>query len=233
MSVNLTVNGRTTNIPIQSEPSAPFIVFTNECQWEESEGSLLKKDCFDAHEIPFTRFANYLQVHFLRSTRQDPYNPERALSLHDLNYIARARFENRSEINKSDFDEFLQWFGQVLRKIRHQPQFHQLWVKGLVYGFIGRDEAEKLLAPHQPGTFLIRFSESVPGKVVVTSVHNKDSAGGKTFEHILVAAGQSDAHNRLLEILRKEYVCNECLHICMWWFYEFLCVFWSVGCWCV
>ncbi len=199
------------DIPIQSDSSAPFIVFTNESQWEESEGILLKKDAFEGNEVKFTRFANVLQMHFLRSTRQDPFSPERPLSIHDLNYIARFKFDNHAVINKSEFDEFLKWFGKVLRKIRHQQNFHSLWVKGLVFGFIGREEAESLLSSHPAGTFLIRFSESAPGKVVLTSVHDRDDdpSKGKVFEHILVSPGQNEAHNRLLEILKKEAVCGQ------------------------
>ena len=38
--------GKWEKVQIQSEASAPFIVFTNENQWESSEAILLKKDCF-------------------------------------------------------------------------------------------------------------------------------------------------------------------------------------------
>ena len=123
-------------MPIQGGQSAPFIVFTNESQWEESEGILLKKDCFSTNDVTFERFANYLQMHFLRSTRQDPYNPERGLSIHDLNYISRAHLNGKNHISKSDFDEFLKWFGKVLRKIRHQQNFHVLWVKVFIILFL-------------------------------------------------------------------------------------------------
>lgn len=221
VTATLTFDGQSyPDIPIQSDSSAPFIVFTNESQWEESEGILLKKDSFDGNEVKFTRFANVLQMHFLRSTRQDPFTPERPLSIHDLNYIARFKFSNHAVINKSEFDEFLKWFGKVLRKIRHQQNFHSLWVKGLVFGFIGREEAEHLLSTHPAGTFLIRFSESAPGKVVLTSVHDRDDdpSKGKVYEHILVSPGQNEAHNRLLEILKKEGVFVDFLFL----FFSFL-----------
>mmetsp|Transcript_7501 Transcript_7501/g.21340 ORF Transcript_7501/g.21340 Transcript_7501/m.21340 type:complete len:783 (+) Transcript_7501:97-2445(+) len=193
-------------LPIQSESSAPFIVFTNESQWEESESILLKKEAFPSNEVSFARFANYLQMHFLRSTRQDPFSPERALSLHDLNYLARAKLGDKDVITKSDFDEFLKWFGKVLRKIRHQQNFHTLWVKGLVYGFIGRGSSEKLLAGRDDGTFLVRFSESESGKVVITSVHKKKD-GRKTvesFQHFLIAPGKHESPFRLLDIIKQQ-----------------------------
>lgn len=190
--------------PIQSESSSPFIVFTNESQWEESESILLKKDCFTQPEISFERLANFLQIHFLRSTRQDPTKPDRGLSIHDLNYLARQRFENKRVLTKSDVDTFLLWFGKVVRRIRHHQSFHTLWVKGLVYGFISRDECERLLETKPPGTFLIRFSETAVSKVVISSVHG-DLGGERKFEHMLVAPRVNETHTRLLDVLRKGY----------------------------
>lgn len=49
--------------------------------------TLLKKDSFgNAAEIPWPMFANKLQRHFLRATRQDPIKPTRYLSRHELTY---------------------------------------------------------------------------------------------------------------------------------------------------
>ena len=53
MDAQITTPKGNIQIPIQSESSAPFIVFTNESQWEESESILLKKDCFVHSEITF------------------------------------------------------------------------------------------------------------------------------------------------------------------------------------
>ncbi len=33
-------------VTVESDNSLPFIVITNECQWEESEGTLIKKETF-------------------------------------------------------------------------------------------------------------------------------------------------------------------------------------------
>lgn len=51
--------------------SHPFVVITNECQWEGSAGTLLKKDAFGGQlEIPWPQFVNTLQRHFLIATKQ-------------------------------------------------------------------------------------------------------------------------------------------------------------------
>ena len=192
--------------------------------------------------------ANFLQIHFLRSTRQDPGRPERPLSIHDFNYFARKwlekerkerkrkkrkertkertkerkeketktycltkspnpRFQNKKQITLKDFDEFMEWFGKILRRIRHSQAFHAVWEKGLVYGFISRGETEALLQDRPLGTFLIRFSESIQDKIVISS-RTKEGC-----EHMLIAPHQNESHTRLLEVLQKTYVCHHLLHL--------------------
>jgi len=56
---------------ISKDMSHPFVVITNECQWEGSAGTLLKKDAFGGQlEIPWPQFVNTLQRHFLIATKQ-------------------------------------------------------------------------------------------------------------------------------------------------------------------
>ena len=44
------LNGAVSKALIESkEPSNPFVVMTNENQWDQSEGMLLKKDIFDGN----------------------------------------------------------------------------------------------------------------------------------------------------------------------------------------
>ena len=45
--LDIKVNG--TNVYLESQVSNPFIIITNECQYEESEGLLLKKIAFKEH----------------------------------------------------------------------------------------------------------------------------------------------------------------------------------------
>jgi hypothetical protein len=46
MQVQVAQPSGTATVTIESNLSHPFIVITNECQWEESEGTLMRKDCF-------------------------------------------------------------------------------------------------------------------------------------------------------------------------------------------
>lgn len=193
-----------TSLQIRSDPSAPFIVITNESQWGDSEGLLMKIKVFgDQNEVPWEYLCNHIQYHFIRSTRQDSVKPDRPLSLFDLNYLARRSFNDKRMITKDDYDQFWNWFGLVCRRIRHQLPFHSLWMKGLVWGFISRKDSERVMESEPPGTFLIRFSESNPGKIVVSYVK-----WGPLSEigHFLLACGPREAPKHLQQILEKKTV---------------------------
>lgn len=89
--MQIQLNGGGT-ITVESNLSAPFVIITNECQWESCAGILLKQETYGAspgskHEISWAQFSNALQHHFLRATRQDLNRPKRCLSLYDLHYF--------------------------------------------------------------------------------------------------------------------------------------------------
>jgi hypothetical protein len=192
---------------IRSDPSAPFVVITNESQWGDSEGILMAQKIFGSQssKVNWPNLANHIQLHFIRSTRQDLIKPERPLSQNDLNYLARTLFDNRREITKEEFNKFWDWFGLACRRIRHQLPFHTLWMKGLVFGFISRPEAEILLKNEDPGTFLIRFSVTSPGKLVLSYV-KYDRQKHKEISHFLLAGGPREAPKHLQHMLEKKIV---------------------------
>ena len=95
--------GQSAPVTVESNSSAPLVVITNECQWEGSAGTLLKKEAF-AHgqlEISWPKFANTLQHHFLRATRQELSRPKRILSPFDMQYIHYKFFGKRKNENFS------------------------------------------------------------------------------------------------------------------------------------
>ena len=193
------------SMTLRSPPSSPFVVITNESQWGDSEGMLMRLKAFYQETISWQYMANLIQTHFLRSTRQDVTKPERPLSLSDLNFLAKWRFENKTTITKEAYEDFWGWFGLACRRIRHQLPFHSLWMKGLILGLISRQDAERLLAGEAVGTFVIRFSETNPGKIVLSYVKNEESMGGKVA-HLLLAYGPREAPKHLQNILEKKIV---------------------------
>ncbi|GAM21902.1 hypothetical protein SAMD00019534_050770 [Acytostelium subglobosum LB1] len=150
---------------VESDASNPFVVITNECQWEGSAGVLLKKDAFDGQlEIPWPQFINTLQRHFLIATKQDPVRPKRPLSQFDFKYIQVQFFAGRTLIHQQDFDKFWNWFGKSMQTLRYQRHISALWQEGIIYGYMDRQESDNALAGQDPGTFIIRFSERNPGQ---------------------------------------------------------------------
>eukprot|EP01102_Stenamoeba_stenopodia_P016602 TRINITY_DN5820_c0_g1_i1.p1 TRINITY_DN5820_c0_g1~~TRINITY_DN5820_c0_g1_i1.p1 ORF type:complete len:555 (-),score=113.32 TRINITY_DN5820_c0_g1_i1:163-1827(-) len=172
---------------LESEPTEPFVVMTNENQWDNSAGILLKKDAFDnSQQILWPQFANTLQLHYLRATRQSLDTPTRVLSRDDLEYIFTAKFNSKMYINQKEYDEFWEWFGKALHRIRHQKHFGSLWLRGFIYGFVSKPDAEKILIIQRPGSFIIRFSESTPGKLAVAYVKTDATTGKIEIKHYMI-----------------------------------------------
>lgn len=161
-------NGGPVTVTVESHPTRPFIVITNECQWEESEGALLKKEAFgEQNEIYWPQFANVLQRHFLRATRQDAVNPSRSLCKTDLEYIHSRFFDSQTVITPKAYTEFWNWFGKTVKKLRYQRHILSLWQLGQIHGFLHRDAVHSILRGQDGGTFLVRFSERHAGQFAV------------------------------------------------------------------
>lgn len=85
---------------------------------------------------------------------------------------------NTGLVNQHKFSEFLKCFGPLgvcstqVREMLCQPWF---------FGFLSKKEAELLLSPEQPGTFLIRFSKSKPGNLALAFADQKGR-----YYHILI-----------------------------------------------
>lgn len=156
---------------VESEMSRHFVVITNEIQWQGSAGSLLKRDAFDGQlEITWPQFANALQRHVLKATKQDPVRPARCMSGYDLKYMRAKFFGGKEMISQKDFDAFWTWFGKNLQILRYQRHIASLWQQGLIYGFLTRVDVNNALNGQEPGTFLLRFSERHSGQFAIAYV---------------------------------------------------------------
>eukprot|EP01113_Clastostelium_recurvatum_P039101 TRINITY_DN5930_c0_g1_i3.p1 TRINITY_DN5930_c0_g1~~TRINITY_DN5930_c0_g1_i3.p1 ORF type:complete len:634 (-),score=194.11 TRINITY_DN5930_c0_g1_i3:203-2104(-) len=179
---------------IESNMSNPFVVITNECQWEGSAGTLLKKDAFGGSlEIPWPQFVNALQRHFLLATKQDPVRPKRPLSVYDFQYINTQFFGSRSIIHQKDYDAFWGWFGKSMQTLRYQRHICNLWQNGIIYGYMGRDDVNAALNNQEPGTFIIRFSERNPGQFGIAYTGTELPT---RIKHYLVQANDTAAARR-------------------------------------
>lgn len=57
---------------------------------------------------------------------------------------------------------FYAWFHEATKLVR--LHLRKEWKDGLIEGFISKDNATKMLKKAKTGTFLLRFSDSMPGK---------------------------------------------------------------------
>jgi hypothetical protein len=204
MKFGAEVNLNGVTVRLQSDATRPFIVMTNHGQRSITEGKLLKKSTFFGRsEIPWPLFANTLQLHYLRATGQDPMKPVRPLSLKDVSYLHVTKFGGRSVITQDDYDEFWKWFGKILYKIRnHQKHILPMWLKGLIYGFLSREESDTILKEAKAHSFLIRFSDRRPGHFVVVYVNQID--GDRTeIKHYLVRKEDIDNKTTLPDFLKE------------------------------
>eukprot|EP01090_Pellita_catalonica_P001139 TRINITY_DN10846_c0_g1_i1.p1 TRINITY_DN10846_c0_g1~~TRINITY_DN10846_c0_g1_i1.p1 ORF type:complete len:608 (+),score=60.48 TRINITY_DN10846_c0_g1_i1:195-1826(+) len=168
---------------VESQLSNPFIVITNECQWSEAEGTLIKKEAFKGHlEVPWALFANTFQLHFVSATRQDLSRPSRVLSGDDLQYLHQRWFGNKSMVTCADFEKFWSWFGKSLHTLRYQRHVGNLWKNGFIYGFLTKDGVGCSLRNAAAGSFVVRWSENHPGSFAVGYKHLD------TVKHYLVKA---------------------------------------------
>uniref|UniRef100_A0A336N584 CSON006720 protein n=1 Tax=Culicoides sonorensis TaxID=179676 RepID=A0A336N584_CULSO len=69
--------------------------------------------------------------------------------------------------------------------------FRTEWKEGLIHGFLEKKEAERIVIKEQPGTFIIRFSESLLGALTIVYCMEKDNR--KMIDHILVKGSELKA----------------------------------------
>jgi len=194
---------------IESKLSKPFIVKTNENQWQEAEGILLKMEAFEKeNSVKWFKFCNALQRRYLYATKQDQIHPARLLTEQDFVYIYHTKFNpNRSpsvstSITPKQYDEFWKWFGPNLYKIRYQRHMIQLWTRGVICGFMNRNEAAEILQQAPTGTFIIRFPERCPG-FVITYTSNEVEQEDRLIRHYLIQEGDVGVKKTLPDFLGR------------------------------
>jgi len=197
MQVQVTQPNGAVTVTVESHSTRPFIVITNECQWEESEGTLLKKDAFgEQAEIPWPQFANVLQRHFLRATRQDAVSPTRSLSQTDFEYIHHKFFGSQATITPKSYNSFWGWFGKTIKKLRYQRHILPLWQTGLIHGFLSREAVHDVLKDQDAGTFLVRFSERHAGQFAVA--YRINAAEDEGVRHYLIQPDDTTGNKKTL-----------------------------------
>ncbi|KAN0037384.1 hypothetical protein ACTFIV_002729 [Dictyostelium citrinum] len=195
-------SGKTVEKDVESVPGSPIIVITNESQWAEAAGKLLIADAF-AHrdEITWEMFANVLHSHILTATHQTS-DIKRKLHSWEFEYIQKNYFDGKVTVSKSECKTFWDRFGPILQTIHFKRHIEPLWYSGLIYGLITKSECNSYLTTLPEGSFLIRFSDSVPGAFAVAYVTNDES---DRVKHYLVKPDDIGANKTLPDFLRERH----------------------------
>jgi hypothetical protein len=147
-------------VTLESFASQPFVVITNECQYEEADGMLLRQELFGSPggaagnstpgqvpgwmamigmtganqlhnmEVAWPLVANRLHKYFMRATRQDLLKPTRFLAPDEIAFLHLKFFGGRNSVPAKMFDEFWSWFGKGVQKLRYQRYLCQMWQSG-------------------------------------------------------------------------------------------------------
>ncbi|KAF2074164.1 hypothetical protein CYY_004535 [Polysphondylium violaceum] len=187
---------------IESVPSSPMVVITNESQWAEAAGKLLTCDAFmDKEEITWEYFANILHSHILTGTNQTG-EIKRKLHSWEFEYIQKNYFNSKTTVSKLESTTFWAKFGPILQTVHFKRHIAPLWYSGCIYGFITKNECNSYLMSLPEGSFLVRFSDSVPGSFAVAYVTNDDN---ERVKHYLVKPEDIGANKTLPDFLREKY----------------------------
>ncbi|EFA77913.1 signal transducer and activator of transcription family protein [Heterostelium album PN500] len=188
---------------IESVQTNPIVVITNESQWSEAAGKLLVGEIFeDRSEVPWELFANILHSHVFTTTGQIPNEPKRKLHTWEWDYIQQNHFGSKASLTKTECKEFWAKFGPILQTIHFKRHISSLWFEGLICGFISKNECNSSLYPAEEGSFLIRFSDSLPGSFAVAYVTNDEN---ERVKHYLVRPEEIGPNKTLPDFLRERY----------------------------
>jgi hypothetical protein len=169
--VQVRYKGGTVALDVESNASKPFVVKTNERQWREAEQSLLLLAAFGGRmRCSFAQVYNAFHHHLVGAvTKQLPSQPQRTLSAaRALPFIAANFFSNAAQVTQTDFNNFWTWVGPTEHKLAHQRDLSNMFVDGLVLGFVTRAQSIELLRARDPGVFLIRFSLKYAGEFAIS-----------------------------------------------------------------
>ncbi|GAM27584.1 hypothetical protein SAMD00019534_107600 [Acytostelium subglobosum LB1] len=195
--------GSKTGKIIESVQTNPLVVITNESQWSEASGKLLAGEVFeDREEVPWALFANILHSHVFTTTGQVPDEPKRKIHTWEWDYIQQNHFASKPTLTRSECKEFWTKFGPILQTIHFKRHISNLWFDGLICGFISKNECNQYLYNAEEGSFLIRFSDSMPGSFAVAYVTNDEN---ERVKHYLVRPEEIGPNKTLPDFLRERF----------------------------
>eukprot|EP01091_Cochliopodium_minus_P017252 TRINITY_DN6703_c0_g1_i1.p1 TRINITY_DN6703_c0_g1~~TRINITY_DN6703_c0_g1_i1.p1 ORF type:complete len:676 (-),score=161.22 TRINITY_DN6703_c0_g1_i1:31-2058(-) len=198
------VDGTPIDVSLNTWNPIPIIITTNENQWEKAEGKLIRRALFGDIEKPETskkkvtwyRVMNQIQFFYMRATRQDekvmedvieteaidPNSPQclpkinftRSLTNSDFQFFYHEKCNTQDHMFLTDFQMFWEWFGGTCHHYRHNKSIRNLYLQGLIFGFISKETCNSLLTGQRHGSFIIRNSQaSNDGSFTIAFLNNQ------------------------------------------------------------
>lgn len=81
--------------------------------------------------------------------------------------ISWAQFAETQMVNQKF--SFWEWFYAAMKLVR--DHLSEAWTENRIVGFISKSQTEEILRNCRPGTFLLRFADSVIGKKALLDGH--------------------------------------------------------------
>lgn len=121
--------------------------------------------------VPWAFVSNVISEMFLRATHQNASysevlppqkadRPLRALSQEDISFLHVQKLHGKNEASRVDVLEFWEWFGPICQEYHHNHFLRTLFLRGLIFGLISKEDCVNVFGGMEPGAFLIRNSES-------------------------------------------------------------------------
>jgi len=207
-------------VTVQSEPSNPFVVITNENQYGDALHKLFQEFIFTENGLGGVvrvcrnvEYENYLQLFLLVATKQHFAQPTRFFTPEELSYlILRAHQQDQTEtpkgkkkstlapikveneegnnsnsdaLTRNESERIWELLGPILRALRYQKQWLELFNSRLIMGFMNRETSQRILLRCPKAHFLLRFSDSNPGMLTISYRANEES-NDKIIKHYLI-----------------------------------------------
>lgn len=169
--------------------SVPVVVTVHASQEHKSWSTILWDNTFSeigrlpflvTDHVPWSNMANALNMKFTAETGHSLTN-ENLCYLREKAFQSSIHFNANPNINKeitwTQFCKdplpersftFWDWFYWVMRLTK--DHLREPWKEGLINGFISKSQAEEMLLKCEPGTFLLRFSDSILGGISIAYV---------------------------------------------------------------
>ncbi|XP_031639933.1 signal transducer and transcription activator-like, partial [Contarinia nasturtii] len=204
--------------------STPVVVYTFSSQASRACATVLWRNAFSANDgnpfsvvdkVPWSQLASILNEQFTTQAG-------RSLTKEHLDHLCDKLISKPSntEDNLISFYQFCvdplpnrkftfyEWFYSIMEITR--KHLRDAWQSGLIAGFIKRKKAEEMLEKCLPGTFLLRFTDTILGGVSVAVV---EKSNGKSIVSMLQPYADYEFDSRRPSIGDQIKDLKQCLYL--------------------